>query len=102
MHQQCTEYGESCSSVIYQTVDVSLPISLVPSVNIEDIKIMCCGEPCVECCEARCGRSGIELKIMQAITYKIPVEYRVKSTNGDATADCGKNCNNTNCSQCRG
>lgn len=100
MHQQCSKYEGSCSSVIYQTVDVSLPISLVPSVNVEEIQIMCCEAPRVECCEARCGRGGIELKITQTLTYKIPIEYEVKATTGDASADCGKNCPNTNCTQC--
>lgn len=99
--QQCFEYGESCSNLIYQTVDVKLPISLIPSVNIEDIKILCCDEPRVECCKCLCDQNGIELKITQTITYKIPIEYRVKATTGNLTSDFEECCDNTSYNQCR-
>lgn len=100
MQQPCSEYRESCASVIYQAVDVSLPISLVPSVDLGGIKIMCSEEPRVECCEARGECGGVELKITQTVTYKIPIEYRVESSAGDATSVCKKSNPNTNCTQC--
>lgn len=89
--QQCSREGEAySSSVVYQTVDVSLPISLAPAVNLGDVKIMCCEEPRVECCEARCG--VIELRVTQAVTYQIPIEYAAEAALGRATTEC-QNCN---------
>lgn len=93
MQQNCFEYEDACSNIIYQAVDVSLPISLVPSVDLDGIQVMCCEEPRVECCEAGCG--GIKLKVTQTVTYKIPIEYRVEASTGDATSVCKKS--NSNC-----
>lgn len=100
MQQPCSEYRESCSSAIYQAVDVSLPISLIPSADVGCIKIMCCDEPLVECRECGSGCGGMELRITQTVTYKIPIEYRVESRTGDATAACKKSNINASCTQC--
>lgn len=100
MQQPCSDYRETCSSVVYQAVDISLPISLMPSVDLGGIKIMCCDEPRVECCEAVGGRGGIDLKITQTLTYKIHVDYRVESSAGDATSVCKRSHQNAICTQC--
>lgn len=92
MQHTCLDEKEFCENVVFQTVDVSLPISLVPSVNLGNVKIMCCDEPRVECCKACCG--GIELRITQSVTYKILIEYGADASAGAATTQCQK-CNPT-------
>lgn len=90
MQQPCSEYNDSCSAIVRQTVDIALPISLMPSVDLGNVKIVCCGDPHVECCEAEKYGGGLTLKITQTVTYKIPVEYSVEATAGVITSDCKK------------
>lgn len=101
MQQHCPEYEDYCSNVIYQTIDVGLPISLMPSINLGNIKIMCCGEPRVECCSSNGNSGGLELRVIQTITYKIPIEHRIEANTGDVMSECKKGNMNTNCNPCR-
>lgn len=92
MQQPCSDYNDSCTNVVYQIVDVGLPISLTPTVNVEHVKIQCCGEPRLELQPTECG-CRLELKVTQTIAYKIPIEYSIESCLGDVTTECKKNIN---------
>ncbi len=89
MQQPCSDYNDSCSTVVYQAVDVGLPITLTPSVNVGNIKLQCGGEPRVELHLSPCG-SRMELRIIQTVTYKIPVEYSIVSNTGSVTSEFEK------------
>lgn len=86
MQQYCSEYEDSCSTVICKTALVGLPISIVPSASLGNVKILCCGEPRIDCCASACG--GLELTVTQMVTYKIPIEYHINATGGIATTKC--------------
>lgn len=90
MQQHCVDNEDFCSSIIHQSVDVGLPISLVPSINLGNTNLMCCGEPRIECYEAENNCHGLSLRITQTVTYKIPIEYHVKANAGDVTSKCKK------------
>ncbi len=91
MQQPCSDYNDSYSNVVYQTVDVGLPICLKPTVTVGSIKVKCCGEPRVELRQTELGTCPIGIKVTQTITYKIPIEYRIESNTGDVTSECIKN-----------
>lgn len=89
MQQHCSEYNDSCSNIVYQTVDVGLPIALTPSVDVGKIKIKCYGEPQLEFCQSEGG--SLSFKVTQTITYKIPIEYSVESNTGEVLSKIKKN-----------
>lgn len=99
--QPCSDYDDHCSNVVYQTVDVGLPISLIPTVGVGDIRVMCSGEPRVELCRCDGFRSGLELEITQTITYRIPIEYCAEASAGEVKVECKKNSSsvNSDCTQ---
>lgn len=101
MQQYCPECGEACSTLVQQTVDIALPISLTPAVHLEGIQIACCGAPQIECCpdEDCCG--GLSLKITQTITYKIPITYQVEAITGEVTTECRKKPTDSPCGKYR-
>lgn len=100
MQKNRPEYGNCGSTVIQQTVDVGLPVSIVPIINLGSIKIMCNGDPNIEChnCTGDCGDTG--LMITQTVTYNIPIEYCANVTTGNITSECKKNIIESNCTQC--
>ena len=92
MQQPCCEYNDSCSNVIYQSVDVGLPISLTPGIQVGKMKVKCCGEPVVTCRQTKCGACRCEITITQSLSYKIPIEYSIASQVSDPVCDCKKEC----------
>ncbi len=87
----CSDYSNMCSNVIYQSVDVGLPIILTPDVDVGKIKIKCTGEPRVELRQFECENGRWELIVTQTVAYKIPIEYSIDSNTGDVTVECEKN-----------
>lgn len=88
MQNCCPDFNDSCSNVIYQSVDVDLPISLAPDVKVGKLKVKCCGEPVVAFRQSKCGICRCEITITQSLSYKIPVEYSIASNVSDAICEC--------------
>ncbi len=86
---------DNCFAVAHQTVDVALPVSIMPLANVGNVKAICCGEPHVECCSMAEG--GFALKITQTVTYKIPISYGASFSTGDVSTGCNKNCSCQSC-----
>ncbi len=87
MQQKCLDYNDSCSSVIYQSVDVGLPISLTPEVMVGKMKVKCCNEPVITFQQTDCDNCSCEIMIKQTLSYKIPIEYGVKPKLGNVMSD---------------
>lgn len=88
MQQSCPDYSDSCSSVIYQSIEVGLPISLTPEIKVGKMKVKCCNEPIITFRQAKCGNS--EIMITQTLSYKIPIEYSIESNVRDVSCGCQK------------
>lgn len=91
MQNSSSDYNDSSSKVIYQLVDVALPISLTPEVKVGKMKVKSYGEPDIEFRKTKLGNLSCEIIITQTISCKIPIEYGINSNIGEAVSQCEKN-----------
>lgn len=93
-----------CSTVGYQDVTVSVPVTIKPFGEVGNAKTQCLGKAVISSGSDKCtGKTGEECKftISQKLRVEVPVIFGARAEVGDATVDCGwvesvKNCNTCN------
>lgn len=78
--------NNSCTKINRQCADVSIPLDIEPTADIEDIKISCYEAPCISFkkkCDNKCS-----ITITQRICLDIPITYSVSTNSGDLSVDC--------------
>lgn len=97
---KCIPQYESttCTSVVSQCADVSVPIKLKPYVLIGKVAAECCGEPIITLrqnqvvnCSCTC-----EITITQTVCMRVSLEYGTEIDVGDTRSTCASTlrCNN--------
>lgn len=77
-----------CTKIGYQSADISVPVEIKPKATVGNIEINCCGNPEVKC-KRNEYKNALELTFVQRISISLPISYRVDTTIGESTIDCG-------------
>ncbi|MEE1279231.1 MAG: hypothetical protein UHH95_00180 [Oscillospiraceae bacterium] len=98
-HDKCDKYDkddkhdkcDKCDNDAVQFVDISVPVEICPDVKLGRIETECCGDPFVQCeCEP-CG-SNLSIIVTQSVKIRIPVEFNVKTIEGNGFIKCCDGC----------
>lgn len=90
---KCDKYDkcDKCDNDAVQFVDISVPVEICPDVKLGRIETECCGDPFVQCeCEP-CG-SNLSIVVTQSVKIRIPVEFNVKTIEGNGFIKCCDGC----------
>ena len=83
----CPGEDGGCNKIVTQCVDVTAPVTLVPTACLGTVTVSCQGVPVVNCVTDPCGTS-------------IPVRYDVSMNTGDPTISCAEGGSCGPCSPC--
>ena len=88
--------GSGCNKISAQCVDVSAPMTLMPTASIGTVNISCQGSPTVTCVTDPAGTSCAGT-MTQQICVTVPVRYGVTMTAGEPTIACADSCTGCGC-----
>ena len=76
-----------CNKIVTQCVDVSAPVTLIPTASLGTVTVACQGAPMVDCVTDPCGTSST-ITVTQRVCVTIPVGYDVSMNTGEPTISC--------------
>lgn len=85
----CNENG--CDVTIYHDVDVCVPITVEPYVNLHEAEVECIDEPYIvtSSCSPKNKNGTCRFNLAQKLCIMIPIEFRAKTTSGPTSVICG-------------
>ena len=83
----CPGEDGGCNKIVTQCVDVTAPVTLVPTACLGTVTVSCQGVPVVNCVTDPCGTSST-ITVTQQICVTMPVRYGVTMNSGDPTISC--------------
>jgi hypothetical protein len=85
----CNEDG--CDVTIFQDVDVCVPITVEPYVNLHEAEVECIDEPYIVSNPYNCkNKNGTcRFNLAQKLCIMIPIEFKAKTTSGPTSVICG-------------
>lgn len=89
----------NCNKIVTQCVDVTAPVTLVPTACLGNVTVACQGMPVVNCTADPCGTSST-ITVTQRVCVTIPVRYDVSMNTGDPTISCAEGGSCGPCSPC--
>ena len=90
----------NCNKIVTQCVDVTAPVTLIPTASLGTVTVSCQGVPVVNCVPDPCGTSST-ITVTQRVCVTIPVRYDVSMNTGDPTISCADMGTGTPCG-CKG
>jgi hypothetical protein len=86
--EECSKDG--CDVTVYQDVDLSVPITVEPYVDLGEAIIECIEEPCLIPipCGAWNKKSKCKFCISQKLCIMIPIEFKVDALSGPVSVNC--------------
>lgn len=86
--EKCNKDG--CDVKVYQDVDLSVPITVEPYVDLGEAIIECIEEPCLEPipCGAWNKKGKCRFCISQKLSIMIPIEFKVDALSGPVSVNC--------------
>ena len=93
---------DACPVTAYQEVDVCLPVTITPYVNVGEAAVTCCGEPTIAAGDTACsGNVGgqCSFTISQRVCVALPVTFGANTQPGEYAVSCG-NAGEGNCDDC--
>lgn len=90
----------NCNKMVTQCVDVTAPVTLIPTASLGTVTVSCQGVPVVNCVTDPCGTSST-ITVTQRVCVTIPVRYDVSMNTGDPTISCAEGPAGTPCN-CKG
>lgn len=99
--QQDSACHHTCPAVAYQEVTVSVPVTVHPFANHDEITVTCCDEPTIKPIHKCHGTEGGNCRfvINQKLCVAIPIEFGANACVGDPGITCGRP-NTEGCSDC--
>jgi hypothetical protein len=79
-----------CDVTAFQEIDVCVPITVEPYVDLEEPIIECIEEPClvpIPCC-AWNKKGKCRFAISQKLSIMIPIEFKAEALSGPASVNC--------------
>jgi len=93
---------DACPTTAYQEVDVCLPVTITPYVNVGEAAVTCCGEPTIVSGDTTCnGTVGGQcaFTISQRVCVALPVTFGANTQTGEYAVSCG-DAGEGNCDSC--
>ena len=86
--EECNKDG--CDVKVYQDVDLSVPITVEPYVDLGEAIIECIEEPCLVPipCGAWNKKGKCRFCISQKLSIMIPIEFKVDALSGPVSVNC--------------
>lgn len=84
--ESCLPSG-GCNKITTQCVDVTAPVTLMPTASVGTVTVSCQGTPSVTCTTDPCGTS-CTITLTQQICVSVPVRYGVTMNTGEPTIAC--------------
>lgn len=83
-------YKDGCDVKVYQDVDLSVPITMEPYVDLGEAIIECIEEPCFVPipCVAWNKKGKCRFCISQKLSIAIPIEFKVDALSGPVSVNC--------------
>ena len=88
-----------CNKIVTQCVDVTAPVTLIPTASLGTVTVACQGVPMVNCVTDPCGTSST-ITVTQRVCVTIPVRYDVSMNTSDPTISCAEGGPYGPCSPC--
>jgi hypothetical protein len=84
--------GDGCDVTVYQDVDLCVPITVEPYVNLHNAEVECIDEPYIVTNPNWAkGRNGTcRFNLAQKLCIMIPIEFKAKATSGPTSVICGE------------
>ena len=95
----CPGEDSGCNKIVTQCVDVTAPVTLVPTASLGTVTVACQGVPVVNCTTDPCGTSST-ITVTQRVCVTIPVRYDVSMSTCDPTISCADGGSCGPCSPC--
>lgn len=82
---------DNCNVNAYQEIDVCVPITIEPYVDLGEAVIECIEEPCIQPCVYNpCNKNGTcKFTIEQRLCVMVPIEFKAKAKSGPTSVICG-------------
>lgn len=82
---------DSCDVTVYQDIDVCVPITVEPYVNLHEAVVECIDEPYIVTNPnwSRCKNGTCKFNLAQKLCVMIPIEFKANATSGPTSVVCG-------------
>ncbi len=85
-----------CNKIVTQCVDVTAPVTLIPTASLGTVTVACQGNPSVTCVTDPDG-TCCTLTFTQQVCVSVPIRYGVTMTTGEpciacSDSECGCGC----------
>lgn len=89
--ENCTSDG--CTKTAQQYADISTSVSLNSTATLGKIETECLGEPSICCEETNCDNT-CKITIIQKVSIKIPISYKIDACIDEdgISCDCNQDC----------
>lgn len=83
--------SDGCDVNVYQDMDVCVPITVEPYVNMHNAQVECIDEPYIVTspCNSNNKNGTCRFNLAQKLCITIPIEFRAKATSGPTSIVCG-------------
>ncbi len=82
---------DECKKIIQHSVDIDVPIDVVPKAEIGRIEAECCGEPKLLCADG-VKPDACHFLLVQTVSFRIPVKYSFDYSVGKSMTECCDGC----------
>lgn len=94
-HKNDDKGRKGCKTLTYQYANVSVPVTVRPSVNAGNAVAFCCGEPDIRrsSCSLKSsgnGGGGCRFTLSQCICIEVPIEFDANALIGTPCVECGE------------
>lgn len=97
---------DSCNVNAFQEIDVCVPITIEPYVDLGEAVVECIDEPCISLSHSSgaCNKSGAcKFTIEQKLCVMVPIEFKATAKSGPTSVICGdasdEDCQSNNCDE---
>jgi hypothetical protein len=82
---------EGCDVTVYQDIDVCVPITVEPYVNLHEAEVECIDEPYIVTNPnwSKCKNGTCRFNLAQKLCVMIPIEFKAKAASGPTSVMCG-------------
>lgn len=82
---------DGCDVTVYQNLDVCVPITVEPYVNLHEAEVECIEEPYIVTNPnwSKCKNGTCRFNLAQKLCIMIPIEFKAKASSGPTSVICG-------------
>ena len=82
---------DGCDVTVYQDLNVCVPITVEPYVNLHEAEVECIDEPYIVTNPnwSKCKNGTCRFNLAQKLCIMIPIEFKAKASSGPTSVICG-------------